>query len=57
MRSNRCERHRTTVDPYEIDNLEEAILNAVNAKTNSVVIVEKSCVTKFKLPKETARVI
>lgn len=40
-----------TVDPYEIDNLEEAILNAVNAKTNSVVIVEKPCITKFKLPK------
>ena len=42
-----------TVDPYEIENLETAILNAVNAKTNSVVIVEKPCVTKFKLPKET----
>jgi indolepyruvate ferredoxin oxidoreductase alpha subunit len=41
-----------TVDPYEIDNLEEAILNAVNAKTNSVVIVKKPCVTKFKLPKD-----
>jgi len=42
-----------TVDPYEIENLENAILNAVNAKTNSVVIVKKPCVTKFKLPKET----
>ncbi len=42
-----------TVDPYEIDNLETAILNAVNAKTNSVVIVKKPCVTRFKLPKET----
>ena len=41
-----------TVDPYEIDNLEEAILNAVNARTNSVVIVQKPCVTKFKLPKD-----
>lgn len=46
-----------TVDPYEIDNLESAILNAVNAKTNSVVIVKKPCVTKFKLPKETAKQI
>ncbi len=42
-----------TVDPYEFENLEKAILNAVNAKTNSVVIVKKPCVTKFKLPKET----
>ena len=40
-----------TVDPYQIDKLEEAILNAVNAKTNSVVIVKKECITKFKLPK------
>jgi len=42
-----------TVDPYKIDYLEEAILNAVHAKTNSVVIVKKPCVTKFKLPKNT----
>jgi indolepyruvate ferredoxin oxidoreductase, alpha subunit len=42
-----------TVDPYEIKSLEEAILNAVNAKTNSVVIVKKPCVTKFKLPKNS----
>jgi indolepyruvate ferredoxin oxidoreductase, alpha subunit len=42
-----------TVDPYEIENLGKAILGAVNRKTNSVVIVEKPCVTKFKLPKET----
>jgi indolepyruvate ferredoxin oxidoreductase, alpha subunit len=41
-----------TVDPYEIENLEKAILNAVHAKTNSVVIVKKPCVTKFKLPRE-----
>jgi indolepyruvate ferredoxin oxidoreductase alpha subunit len=41
-----------TVDPYEIDQLEEAILNAVQAKTNSVVIVKKPCLTKFKLPKQ-----
>jgi len=40
-----------TVDAYEFENLEKAILNAVNADTNSVVIVEKPCVTKFKLPK------
>lgn len=46
-----------TVDPYEIDTLEEAILNAVHAKTNSVVIVKKPCVTKFKLPKGTTRFI
>ncbi len=42
-----------TVDPQEIDKLEDAILNAVNAKTNSVVIVKKPCVTKFKLAKDT----
>jgi indolepyruvate ferredoxin oxidoreductase alpha subunit len=42
-----------TVDAYEYENLEESILNAVNAKTNSVVIVKKPCVTKFKLPKNT----
>ena len=42
-----------TVDAYEYDNLEKSILNAVNAKTNSVVIVKKPCVTKFKLPKST----
>lgn len=42
-----------TVDAYEFDHLEESILNAVNAKTNSVVIVKKPCITKFKLPKET----
>ena len=42
-----------TVDAYEYDNLEKSILNAVNAKTNSVVIVKKPCVTKFKLPKNT----
>ena len=46
-----------SVDPYEIDKLEEAILNAVNAKTNSVVIVQKPCITKFKLPKETPNYI
>ena len=40
-----------TVDAYEFDNLEKAIINAVNAETNSVVIVQKPCVTKFKLPK------
>lgn len=43
-----------TVDPYDIDSLEEAILNAVDSKTNSVVIVKKPCVTKFKLPKATS---
>ena len=42
-----------TVDAYEIEDLEKSILNAVNAKTNSVVIVKKPCVTKFKLPKDT----
>ncbi len=42
-----------TVDAYEFENLEESILNAVNSKTNSVVIVKKPCVTKFKLPKDT----
>ncbi len=42
-----------TVDAYEYDNLEKAITNAVTAKTNSVVIVKKPCVTKFKLPKNT----
>jgi indolepyruvate ferredoxin oxidoreductase alpha subunit len=54
-KSLRSHRHQdiVTVDPYEIDDLEEAILNAVNAKTNSVVIVKKPCVTKFKLPKDT----
>jgi len=41
-----------TVDAYEFETLEESILNAVNAKTNSVVIVKKPCITKFKLPKE-----
>ncbi|WP_297092364.1 indolepyruvate ferredoxin oxidoreductase subunit alpha [uncultured Draconibacterium sp.] len=40
-----------TVDAYEFEELESSILNAVNAKTNSVVIVKKPCVTKFKLPK------
>jgi indolepyruvate ferredoxin oxidoreductase alpha subunit len=40
-----------TVDAYEFENLEKAILNAVNSKTNSVVIVKKPCVTRFKLPK------
>ena len=43
-----------TVDAYEFENLEKAILNAVKANTNSVVIVEKPCVTKFKLPKGDA---
>jgi indolepyruvate ferredoxin oxidoreductase alpha subunit len=42
-----------TVDAYEFENLEESILNAVNAEANSVVIVKKPCVTKFKLPKDT----
>ncbi len=42
-----------TVDAYEFENLEESILNAVKADTNSVVIVKKPCVTKFKPPKET----
>jgi indolepyruvate ferredoxin oxidoreductase alpha subunit len=42
-----------SVDAYEFENLEESILNAVNAKTNSVVIVKKPCITKFKLPKDT----
>ena len=46
-----------TVDPHKIESLEEAILNAVNAKTNSVVIVKKPCVTRFKLPKETSSYI
>ncbi len=46
-----------SVDPYEIDKLEESILNAVNAKTNSVVIVQKPCITKFKMPKETPNYI
>ncbi len=40
-----------TVDAYEYETLEKSILNAVNAKTNSVVIVKKPCVTQFKLPK------
>lgn len=40
-----------TVDAYEYENLEKAILDAVNAPTNSVVIVQKPCVTRFKLPK------
>jgi len=43
----------TTIDAYEFENLEESILKAVNSKTNSVVIVKKPCVTKFKLPKDT----
>ncbi|WP_319499875.1 indolepyruvate ferredoxin oxidoreductase subunit alpha [uncultured Draconibacterium sp.] len=42
-----------TVDAYEFEELESSILNAVNAKTNSVVIVKKPCVTKFKLQKDT----
>ena len=42
-----------TVDAYEFETLEKSILNAVNSKTNSVVIVKKPCVTKFKLPKDT----
>jgi len=42
-----------TVDPYEFENLEEAIINAVNTKTNSVVIVQKQCITKFKPQKDT----
>ena len=42
-----------TVDAYEFEELESSILKAVNAKTNSVVIVKKPCVTKFKLPKDT----
>ena len=46
-----------TVDPYNIESLEEAILNAVNAETNSVVIVQKPCVTRFKLPKDTSSYI
>ncbi|WP_303925527.1 thiamine pyrophosphate-dependent enzyme [Draconibacterium sediminis] len=41
-----------TVDAYEFENLEASILKAVNSKTNSVVIVKKPCVTKFKLPRE-----
>ena len=40
-----------TVDAYEYEDLEKAILNAVQAPTNSVVIVKKPCVTKFKLQK------
>jgi len=46
-----------TVDAYEYENLENAILNAVYAPTNSVVIVQKPCVTKFKLPKGNVRYI
>jgi indolepyruvate ferredoxin oxidoreductase alpha subunit len=46
-----------TVDPYELESLEEAILNAVKAKTNSVVIVEKPCVTRFRLRKDTSSYI
>ncbi|WP_321368555.1 indolepyruvate ferredoxin oxidoreductase subunit alpha [uncultured Draconibacterium sp.] len=42
-----------TVDAYEFETLEESILNAVNAETNSVVIVKKPCVTKFKPPKNS----
>lgn len=42
----------TTVDAYEFEELEESILSAVNANTNSVVIVKKPCITKFKLPKD-----
>lgn len=42
-----------SVDAYEFEELESSILKAVNAKTNSVVIVKKPCVTKFKLPKDT----
>lgn len=42
-----------TVDAYQFDELENAILTAVKAETNSVVIVKKPCVTKFKLPKDT----
>ena len=42
----------TTVDPHDIEKLETAILNALDSKTNSVIIVKKPCVTKFKLPKE-----
>ena len=44
-----------TVDAYEYEELEKTILNAVKAKTNSVVIVKKPCVTKFKLPKGDVR--
>jgi len=40
-----------TVDAYEYEDLEKSILNAVKSPTNSVVIVKKPCVTKFKLPK------
>ena len=46
-----------TVDPHKVESLEEAILNAVKAKTNSVVIVQKPCVTRFKLPKDTSSYI
>jgi len=45
------------VDPYEIEELETAILNAVKAKTNSVVIVQKPCVTRFRLPRNTSSYI
>jgi len=45
------------VDPYELEELETAILNAVKAKTNSVVIVQKPCVTRFRLPRNTSSYI
>jgi len=39
------------VDPYEIDNLEKDILEAVDAHDISVVIVKKECLVKFKTQK------
>ncbi|UYZ35651.1 indolepyruvate ferredoxin oxidoreductase subunit alpha [Clostridium beijerinckii] len=36
------------VDPYEIDNLEKAILEAVESDEASIVVVEKDCLVKFK---------
>lgn len=41
-------RHVQTVDPYQLEELERAVLDAVASSENSVVIVEKPCLLKFK---------
>jgi indolepyruvate ferredoxin oxidoreductase alpha subunit len=40
------------VDPYNVDELEKTILAAVRSEVNSVVIVRKECLVKFK-PQKT----
>lgn len=43
--------HIVEVDPYKIDQLENAILNALNVETSAVVIVKKKCLARFKQEK------